>query len=198
MTKRVYLESMTALKIPLPPEPQVPPRESLMPTVELPEHLHMARLLHSKKRSVFRRTLDAYVREQILLHTGYKYNADEGSLDPVVRIAIRVIDYVQGAHDTRFPRQSWTLLNGGWRALDTLIEVAGAHSAPAQSNGPRQHCATRAHIAETATDALHPERADDTDELALLKATAQVLAHSPLATEHPRLIELSRNLDTVT
>lgn len=197
MTNEVYLESMTQPRIPLPPEPQAPPRRKLLHTVKLPEHLHMARLLHSKERSLIRRTLAAYLQEQILLHTGYNYNADAGSLDPVVRVAIRVLDYVQGAHDAAVPGQSWTLLNGGWRALDTLVEVAGVNSAPAENNGPRQHCATRAHIAETATDGLHPERADDTDELALLKATARVLAHSSLATEHPRLIELSRNLDTV-
>lgn len=174
------------------------PRRKLLHTVALPEHLHMARLLHSKERSLYRRTLAVYVREQILLHTGYTDNADEGGLDPVVRVAMRVIDYVQGAHQAGgFPGQSWTLLNGGWRALDTLCEVAGVTSAPAQNNGPRQHCATRAHLTETASDGLHPERADDTDGLALLQATARVLAHSPLSTEHPRLIELSRNLDTV-
>ena len=169
-----------------------------MPTVASPEHLHMARLLHSKERSLYRRTLADYVRVRILLHTGYTDNADEGSLDPVVRVAIRVIDYVHGAHDAGLPGPSWTLLNGGWRALDTLLEVTGVNPAPTENNAPRQRCATRAHLAETVADGPRPERADDTDGLALLKATARVLAHSPLATEHPRLIELSRNLDTVT
>lgn len=73
---------MIPSKIPPPPVPQVPPRRKLLHTVALPEHLHMACLLHSTERSLYRRTLATYVREQILLHTGYTDNADEGSLDP--------------------------------------------------------------------------------------------------------------------
>lgn len=158
----------------------------------------MAHLLHSTELSSYGRTLAVYVGEQILLGTGYKEDPAEGSLDQVIGVAIRVIEYVQAAGSISVPGPSWTLLNGGWRVLDTLIEVTGADSGPAENNGARQRCATYAHIAETTAVGSRQVCSDATDGLVLLKATARVLAHSSLATEHPRLIELSRNLDTVT
>lgn len=184
----------------------IPTRSRKLGEKPLSDRERMIRLHRGEGRSLITQSLAVYVHRRVLACTDSTLADQNAAADPVLRAAERVFDYVRIAAAHQTEAAAWTLLDGGWRSLDSLADIAGPltdqdrgdlEDTDTAGESPRTRCARAARAAETGhwDDGAHPDSRGAA--LALLQAALQVLARSPLGTEHTGLIALSEDLNSI-